>query len=71
MVVLSYTYFHNISFNLLSLFPYIYIIYNFYALQISVKFGSKLGQKLATFPTLWAPAPTELQFSFFFFFIDM
>ena len=27
----------------------IYIIYLFYALQISVKLGSKLGQKLTTF----------------------
>ena len=32
-----------------------------------VKLGSNLVQKL-TFPIFWAPAPTELQFSIFFFF---
>ena len=45
----------------------IYVIYLFYALQISVKLGSKLGQKLTTFSNLWASAPTELQFSIIFF----
>ena len=45
----------------------IYIIYPFYALQISVKCRSNLNQKLATFPPLWAPAPTKLQFSIIFF----
>ena len=45
----------------------IYIIYLFYALQISVKLRSKLGQKLTTFPIFRAPAPTELQFSIIFF----
>ena len=42
-----------------------YVIWFFEALQISVKLGSKLGQKLTTFLTLWARAPTELQFSIF------
>ena len=45
----------------------IYVICLSYALQISVKLGSKLDQKLTTFPTLGAPAPTELQFSIIFF----
>ena len=59
--VLLYTYFYNISLNVLRpTFFNIYIIYHIYFLQISVKLGSKLGQKLTTFPTLWAPAPTEL-----------
>ena len=38
------------------------MIYLFYALQISVKLGSKLDKKLITFPIFSAPAPTELQF---------
>ena len=60
-IVLLYTYFYNISLNVLRpTFFNIYIIYHIYFLQISVKLGSKLGQKLTTFPTLWAPAPTEL-----------
>ena len=68
MLVLLYTYFHNISLNVLRItFFNIYIIYDFYALQISVKLGSKLGQKLTTFPIFWVPAPTELQFSIIFF----
>ena len=63
MTVLLYTYFFNISLNVQDQ-PFLrYVICLFYALQISVKLGSKLGQKLTTFPTLWAPAPTELQFS--------
>ena len=37
---------------------------------ILVKLGSNLNQKGTTFPTLRAPAPTELQFSIIFF-IDM
>ena len=41
----------------------IYVIYLLHALQISVKLGSKLGQKLTTFPNLCAPVLTELQFS--------
>ena len=41
--------------------PYlIYVIYPFHTFQISGKLGLKLGQKLTTFPTLSAPAPTEL-----------
>ena len=66
MAVLLYTYFYNISLNVLRLT--FFNIYNlpFYALQISVKLGSKLGQKLITFPIFWAPAPAELQFSIIF-----
>ena len=45
----------------------IYTIYLFYALQISVKLGSKLGPKLTTLLIFSAPAPTELQFSVIFF----
>ena len=66
--VLLYTYFYNISLNALrSTFVNIHIIYPFYTLQKSVKLGSNLDQKLATFPLLWAPALTKLQFSIFFF----
>ena len=36
---------------------------------ISVKLGSNLNQKRTTFPTLCAPAPTELQFSTIFLLI--
>ena len=66
MAVLLYTYFYNISLNVLRLT--FFNIYNlpFYALKISLKFRSKLGQKPITFPIFWAPAPTELQFSIFF-----
>ena len=72
MTVLLYTYFYNISLNVLRpTFFNIYIIYHIYFLQISVKLGSKLGQKLTTFPISWAPSPTELQFSIIFFFTDM
>ena len=62
-------YIHILSLSLNVLRPtfLIYVICLFYALQISAKLGSKLGQKLTTFPTLWAPAPTELHFSIFFF----
>ena len=45
----------------------VYIIYLSYALQTSVKLGSKLDQKLTTIPIFWATAPTELQFSIIFF----
>ena len=55
--VLLYTHFYNISLNVLR--PN-YVIYLFHTFQISGKLASKLGQKLTTFPTLWAPAPTEL-----------
>ena len=67
MTMLLYTIFFNISLNVLK--PTFFDICNlpFYALHISVKLGLKLGQKLTTFPTLWAPAPTELQFSVIFF----
>ena len=67
MKVLLYTYFYNVSLNVLRQPFSIYIIYLFHALQILGKLGSTLGQKLTTFPTLWAPAPTELQFSIIFF----
>ena len=67
MAVLSYTYFYNISLCIQDQpFPS-YVIYLFYALQISVKLRSKLGQKINYFPAFWAPAPTELQFSIIFF----
>ena len=39
----------------------------FYAIQVLVKLGSKLGKNLTTFPTLRAPAPTKFQFSVIFF----
>ena len=67
MTMLLYTIFFNISLNVLK--PTFFDICNlpFYALQISVKLGSKLGQKLTTFSTLWAHSPTELQFSVIFF----
>ena len=78
MIVLLYTYFLKYIFKI---FIHIFLIslnvlrrtfsniYNltFYALQILVKLGLKLGQKLTTFPTLWAPAPTELRFLMFCF----
>ena len=38
----------------------IYVIYPFHTVQISGKLGSKLGQRLTAFPTLWVPALTEL-----------
>ena len=60
------TYLYNIFLNVLRPIFFKYVIYPFHALQISVKLRSKLGQKLATFPTLWAPAPTELQLSILF-----
>ena len=52
MAMLLYTIFFNISLNVLK--PTFFDICNlpFYALQISVKLGSKLGQKLTTFSTL-------------------
>ena len=57
-----YTYFCNISLNVLR--PNFFNMYNLPfsrfpdARKVRVKFGPK-----TTFPTLWAPAPTELQFS--------
>ena len=62
-----YTYFYNIFLNVVRITFSIYIIYLFYALQISEKLGSKLRQKLTTFPIFGAPLPTELQFSIIFF----
>ena len=51
--VLLHTYFYNISLNALRpTFVNIHIIYPFYTLQKSVKLGSNLDQKLATFPPL-------------------
>ena len=65
--VLLYTHFYNISWMYWDQTFKIYVIYLFHTSQISGKLESKLGQKLTTFPTLWAPAPTELQFSNNFF----
>ena len=67
MAVLWCTNFYNISLNVLSQPFSVFGIYHFYALQISVKLGSKLDLKLATFPIFLAPAPTKLQFSMIFF----
>ena len=68
MTVLLYTYF-LISPQMYQDEPFlIYVICLFYAVQILVKLGSKLCQKLTTFPTLWALAPTELQFSVILFY---
>ena len=49
MTVLLYLYFYNISLNALKLTFSVYIIYLFYALQISVKLGPKMGQKLTKY----------------------
>ena len=67
MTVLLYTYFYNISLNVLR--PTFFNIYNLTFLRSPNigKQGSKLGQELLLFPTLWAPAPTELKFSTIFF----
>ena len=50
MTVLPYTYFYNILINVQR--PTFFNIYNLHFLrsQISVKLGSKLGQKLTAFP---------------------
>ena len=61
--VLLYTYFYIFFHVLRPTYINIYIIYPFYALEISVKMGVKLNQKLATLPPSWARAPTELPFS--------
>ena len=65
MAVLLYTYFY-ISLNLLK--PAFLNINNLPFLRFPHigKIRVKVGQKLVTFPTLWAPAPTKLQFSIFF-----
>ena len=66
--VLLYTHFYNIFLNVLRPTPFsVYVIYPFHTFQISEKLGSKLGQRLTTFPTLWAPAPTKLYCSIIFF----
>ena len=51
MTVLLHKYFYNVSLNVLrpTFFNIYNIIYLFYALQILVKLGSKLGEKLTTF----------------------
>ena len=67
MKVILYAYIYN-NFLMYQDQPFsIFIIYPFHALQILGKLESKLGQKLTTFPTLWAPAPRDLQFSIIFF----
>ena len=44
----------------------IYMIYLFYFLQILVKLGLKLAQKLTTFSIFWALARTDCSFQSFF-----
>ena len=65
--MLLYTYFYNISLNALKTNIYQYVIYLFRTFQLSEELGPKLGQRLTTFHTLWARAPTELQRSIIFF----
>ena len=68
MSVLLYTYFVNIYINVLR--PNFFNICNLtflYCPNIG-KIRVKAGPKLTTFPTLWAPAPAELQFSVNFFY---
>ena len=61
MTVLLYTYFYISSNILRPTFFNIYIIYLSYALQISVKFGSKLGQKLTTFSNFMSSCTNRLE----------
>ena len=65
--VLLYTHFYNIYLTVLR--PAFFNACNlpFSHFPNIKKLGSKLGQRLTTFPTLWAPAPTELQCSIIFF----
>ena len=65
--VLLYTHFYNIYLTVLR--PAFFNTCNlpFSHFPNIKKLGSKLGQRLTTFPTLWAPAPTELQCSIIFF----
>ena len=66
MKVLLYTYFYNISLNVLR--PAFFRVYNLpFSASLNIgKIRVKVGQKVATFPNLWAPVPTELQFSITF-----
>ena len=61
MTVLLYTYFYISSNILRPTFFNIYIIYLSYALQISAKFGSKLGQKLTTFSNFMSSCTNRLE----------
>ena len=63
MTVLLYTYSFNVSLNVIRITFFNVCNLPFLSSPNIGKIGSKLGQKLTTFPTLWAPAPTELQFS--------
>ena len=67
MTVLLYTYSFNVSLNVIRITFFNICNLPFLSSPNIGKIGSKLGQKLTTFPTLWAPAPTELQFSIIFF----
>ena len=66
--VLLYTPFYNIYLNVLrpTFFNICNLPFSYFPNTVSGKLGSKLGQRLTTFPTLWAPATTELQYSIFF-----
>ena len=65
--VLLYTYFYNISLNVLR--PTFVNTFNlpFLRSQNIDKIRVKVGPKTSSFPPLWAPAPTQLQFSLTFF----
>ena len=49
----------------------IYIVYLFYALQISVKLRSKLGQKLTTFSYFMSSCTNRIEVFNIFFFTDV
>ena len=67
MTVLLYTYFHNISLNALR--PTFFNICNlpFYALQILVKLGSKLGQKRTIFSYFMSSCTNRIEVFINFF----